>query len=212
MTRTNSTTTAGAVSAPAPYRWRVVDIVVASVIGVASGVIFLVWNIASEPVTGPLKAMLPGLQALGGGFWLFAGPLTALIIRKPGAALYGELVAASVSVLFGGGSWGVTVLVSGLIQGFGAEVVFLAFRYRVWTVGVAILAGVGAGLAMAINDLLVWYAGADTLFTVVYILAAMVSGALVAGLLSWLAVARARRDRSAQPFRFRTRASGESLT
>lgn len=182
------TSTTNAVSAPAPYKWRVVDIVVASVIGVASGVIFIVWNIASEPITGPLKALLPGLQALGGGFWLFAGPLTALIIRKPGAALYGELVAASVSVLFGGGSWGVTVLVSGLIQGFGAEVVFLAFRYRVWNVGVAILAGVGAGLAMAINDLIVWYAGADTLFTVVYILAAMVGGALIAGLLSWLAV------------------------
>jgi energy-coupling factor transport system substrate-specific component len=188
VTSTNRTTIHSPVSAPAPYRWRVVDIVVASVIGVASGVIFLVWNIASEPITGPLKALLPGLQALGGGFWLFAGPLTALIIRKPGAALYGELVAASVSVLFGGGSWGVTVLVSGLIQGFGAEVVFLAFRYRVWKVGVAILAGIGAGLAMAINDLLVWYAGADTLFTVVYIIAAMIGGALIAGLLSWIAV------------------------
>ena len=193
MTSTQSTNSHGtdsrsAVSAPAPYRWRVVDIVVASVIGVASGVIFIVWNIASEPVTGPLKALLPGLQALGGGFWLFAGPLTALIIRKPGAALFGELVAACVSVLFGGGQWGVTVLVSGLIQGFGAEIVFLAFRYRVWKVGVAILAGVGAGLAMAINDLIAWYAGADTLFTVVYVIAAMVSGALIAGLLSWIAV------------------------
>lgn len=177
-----------AVSSSTQYRWRVVDIVVASVIGVASGVIFIVWNVASEPITGPLKAALPGLQALGGGFWLFAGPLTALIIRKPGAAMFGELVAACVSVLFGGGSWGVTVLVSGLIQGLGAEVVFLVFRYRVWKVGVAILAGVGAGLAMAINDLIAWYAGADTLFTVVYVIASMISGALIAGLLSWIAV------------------------
>jgi energy-coupling factor transport system permease protein len=193
VTSTQSTNSPGsntrsAVSAQAPNRWRVVDIVVASVIGVASGVIFLVWNVASEPVTGPLKALLPGLQALGGGFWLFAGPLTALIIRKPGAAMFGELVAACVSVLFGGGSWGVTVLVSGLIQGLGAEVVFLAFRYRVWKVGVAVLAGIGAGLAMAINDLIAWYAGADTLFTVVYVIAAMISGALIAGLLSWIAV------------------------
>lgn len=187
MTNTNSNSSS-TVSTPATYRWRVVDIVVASVIGVASGVIFIVWNVASEPITGPLKAALPGLQALGGGFWLFAGPLTALIIRKPGAAMFGELVAASVSVLFGGGQWGVTVLVSGLIQGLGAEVVFLAFRYRVWKVGVAVLAGVGAGLAMAINDLIVWYAGADTLFTVVYVIAAMISGALIAGLLSWVAV------------------------
>ncbi|MHA6694351.1 ECF transporter S component [Homoserinimonas sp. A520] len=188
MTNTKKLHSHGTVSAPASYRWRVVDIVVASVIGVASGVIFIVWNVASEPITGPLKALLPGLQALGGGFWLFAGPLTALIIRKPGAALFGELVAACVSVLFGGGSWGVTVLVSGLIQGLGAEVVFLAFRYRVWKVGVAVLAGIGAGVAMAVNDLIAWYAGADTLFTVVYIVAAMISGAIIAGLLSWIAV------------------------
>ncbi|MHA6667736.1 ECF transporter S component [Homoserinimonas sp. A447] len=188
MTNTKKLDSRGTGSAPASYRWRVVDIVVASVIGVASGVIFIVWNVASEPITGPLKALLPGLQALGGGFWLFAGPLTALIIRKPGAALFGELVAACVSVLFGGGSWGVTVLVSGLIQGLGAEVVFLAFRYRVWKVGVAVLAGIGAGVAMAVNDLIAWYAGADTLFTVVYIVAAMISGAIIAGLLSWIAV------------------------
>ena len=76
------------------FAWRVVDIVVASVVGVASGLLFVVWNIASVPVTDPLKALLPGLQALGGGFWLFAGPLTALIVRKPGAALFGELIAA----------------------------------------------------------------------------------------------------------------------
>jgi energy-coupling factor transport system substrate-specific component len=81
------------------------------------------------------------------------------------------------------------VLVSGLIQGLGAEVVFLAFRYRVWKLWVAILSGVGAGLAMAINDLIAWYAGADALFTVVYIASSMVSGALIAGLLSWIAVA-----------------------
>ena len=30
---------------PGRLRWRVVDIVVASVIGVASGLIFLLWNI-----------------------------------------------------------------------------------------------------------------------------------------------------------------------
>ena len=70
-------------------RWRVVDIVVASVLATAAGLVFVVWNIASNPIGAPLTALLPGLQALLAGGWLFAGVLTALVIRKPGAALDG---------------------------------------------------------------------------------------------------------------------------
>jgi len=175
------------VSQPGRFSWRVIDIVVASVIGVASGLLFVVWNIASTPVTDPLKALLPGLQALGGGFWLFAGVLTALVIRKPGAALFGELLAATVSALIGN-QWGALTLLSGAVQGLGAELVFAAFFYANWRVGVAILAGAGAGLAMAITDLTVWYPGSDTLFATVYTISAVTGGALIAGLLSWLAV------------------------
>lgn len=168
-------------------RWRVVDIVVASVIAVASSVVFFAWNIAHDAVTAPLKAFLPGLQALDGGVWLFAGVLTALVVRKPGAALYGELVAAVISALLGG-QYGATVILSGLIQGLGAELVFLLFLYLNWRVYVAILAGIGAGLAKAVLELIVWYPGADSLFATVYTVSSIASGAVIAGLLSWLAV------------------------
>lgn len=168
-------------------RWRVVDIVVASVIAVASSVVFFAWNIAHDAVTAPLKALLPGLQALDGGVWLFAGVLTALVIRKPGAALYGELVAAVISALLGG-QYGATVILSGLVQGVGAEIVFLLFFYLNWRVYVAVLAGIGAGIAKAVLELIVWYPGADALFTIVYTVSSIVSGAVIAGFLSWLAV------------------------
>ena len=179
--------TATTTAAPNRFAWRIVDIIVASVIGVASGLIFVVWNIASNPVTGPLQAVLPGLQALGGGFWLFAGVLTALVIRKPGAALFGELLAAVVSALVGN-QWGALTLLSGAVQGLGAELVFAAFLYGNWRAGAAILAGAAAVLAMAITDLTVWYPGSDTVFVTVYTISGIVGGALVAGLLSWLAV------------------------
>lgn len=188
---TNTTKSASTeTSTKSPFsskRWRVVDIVVASVIAVASAVVFFAWNIAHSGVTAPLKAFLPGLQALDGGMWLFAGVLVALIIRKPGAALYGEFVAAAVSALLGG-EYGATVLLSGLVQGLGTELVFLLFFYSSWRVGVAILAGIGAGIAKAVFELIVWYPGADTLFMVVYTIASIVSGAIIAGLLSWFAV------------------------
>ena len=167
--------------------WRVVDIVVASVVAVACGVIFFAWNFASDPVTRPLSAALPGLQGLGYGVWLLGGLLTAAVVRKPGAALFGEIVAASVSALLGA-QWGLLTLESGLVQGLAAELIFLAFLYRVWKLPVLVLAGAAAGLAMAVNDLILWYVGADALFATVYVISCMISGAVIAGLGSWLLV------------------------
>ena len=176
-------------SASGGFRWRVVDIVVASVIGVASGLIFLLWNIAYRGPSALLEPLLPGLQGLLDGPWLFAGVLGGLIIRKPGAALYTELVAAVISALIGN-QWGPLTIVSGLVQGLGAELVFFLFLYASWRLPVAMLAGAGAGLACGINDRILWYAGADTAFTAIYIASTTVSGAVVAGLGSWL-IARA---------------------
>ncbi|GAA1685283.1 ECF transporter S component [Microbacterium lacus] len=171
-----------------PARWRVVDIVVASVIGVASGLVFLAWNVLYRGPSELLSPLLPGLQGLLDGPWLFAGVLGALIIRKPGAAVYTELLAAAVSALtLVGNTWGaVLTLEAGLVQGLGAELVFLAFFYRRWNLPVAILAGVGAALAGGINNLILWYAGADVTFVVVYLVSTMLSGAVIAGALSWL--------------------------
>lgn len=182
-----STQPADTTPAALALTWRVVDIVVASVLATAAGLVFVVWNIASNPISAPLTAVLPGLQALLAGGWLFAGVLTALVIRKPGAALYGELVAATVSALVGN-QWGVLTLESGLVQGIGAELVFAAFLYRRWGLPVALLAGAVAGLALAINDLILWYPGSANTFAAIYTVSAIVSGTLVAGLLSWFAV------------------------
>jgi len=169
-------------------RWRVVDIVVASVIGVAVGVVFWAWGVVWGPISAPIEALLPGLQAAPAAVWLVAGVLGALVIRKPGAAVYTELVAAIVSALIGSQWGGLLTIEAGIVQGLGAELVFAIFLYRNWRLPVALLAGAGAGLAMAINDLILWYAGAAPTFAIVYTVSAVVGGALIAGGLSWLAV------------------------
>ncbi len=173
---------------PRTHRWRVVDIVVASVLGVACGLVFLLWNVAYRGPSAFLEPLLPGLQGLLDGPWLFAGVLGALIIRKPGAAVYTELVAAAVSALtLVGNTWGAFLtLEAGLVQGIGAELIFLAFFYRRWSLPVAVLAGIGAALLGGVNNLLLWYAGADITFVVVYLVSTMISGAVIAGALSWV--------------------------
>ena len=165
-------------------RWRVVDLVVASVLAVACGALFLLWNIVS---TGPIQLLtpvLPGLQGLLNGPWLIAGPLAGLVVRKPGAALYAELVASAVELLILP-SYGPVVLLSGLVQGLGAEVVLALFLYRHFGPLVGQLAGAGAGLAESVLDLLSYYPGSALPFVVVYSICTIVSGGVI-GLVAWL--------------------------
>lgn len=181
-----STTDAVRSASPRRLRWRVVDIVVASVLGVASGLIFLLWNLGYLGPKALLEPLTPGLQGLLDGPWLFAGVLGALIIRKPGAAIYTETLAAVVSALVGNTWGGFLTIEAGLVQGLGAELIFLLFFYRRWSLPVAILAGAGAALAGGINNLILWFPGAGTLFTTVYLISTVLSGAVVAGLGAWL--------------------------
>lgn len=168
-------------------RWRVVDIVTASVLGVASGVIFWAWGLAWGPLSAAL-AFTPGLGGLLAGGWLFAGVLGGLVIRKPGAALYTELVAAAVSALIGT-VWGFETLIWGFVQGLAAEIVFALFFYANWRLGVALLAGATTGLAVGLLDTtFTSYAALDVAAKTTYVVSAIVSGTLIAGLLSWFAV------------------------
>ena len=84
----------------APRTWRTVDVVVAAVIAVAFGVVFWAWNLLYA-ATGNAFAAFPPLQGFMYGVGLLPGVLGALVIRKPGAAVFTELVAAVVSALLG---------------------------------------------------------------------------------------------------------------
>lgn len=167
------------------YEWRVVDIVVASVIAVAVGVIFFAWSAGYSGVAA-VTAAYPPLAGLYTGGWLIAGVLGGLIIRKPGAAIYCEVVAAAVSALLGT-QFGVAVLLSGFIQGLGAELVFALFLYRRWNLPVALLAGLGAGLALAISENILYNAAWALDYKLIYGVCAAISGVVLAGLLPWLA-------------------------
>lgn len=164
--------------------WRVVDIVVAAVIAVAFGVVFLAWN-AIYAATEPLFLVLPPSQAIMYGVWLLPAVLVGLIVRRPGAALFGGFVSAAVSVLLGS-PYGIDALISGAIQGAGAEVAFAIGLYRSWGLTFAVLAGVLSGLAAAVHDIVVYYPDFGLNAQLVYAGATAVSGALIAGVGAWL--------------------------
>ncbi|EFA23196.1 hypothetical protein BIFGAL_03313 [Bifidobacterium gallicum DSM 20093 = LMG 11596] len=100
-----TSSTSSTITAKPRLKWRVADIAVASVIGVASALIYWVVAIASSAPWGALEAVLPGMGGLINGLWLFAGPLAAIIVRKPGAAIYAEVIAGILEALLGN-QWG----------------------------------------------------------------------------------------------------------
>ncbi|HEU4466049.1 MAG TPA: ECF transporter S component, partial [Agromyces sp.] len=88
-----------------------------------------------------------------------------------------------------GNQWGIETIYSGLAQGLGAELVFLAGGYRRFGVVTAMLAGAAAGLAAWTLELFLsgnLQKSAEFLF--LYLGTVVVSGAILAGLLGWIVV------------------------
>ena len=165
--------------------WRLVDIVVAAVVSAALGVALVAWN-ATYLAATPLFATFPAAQAVLYGVYLLPGVLVALIIRRPGAALFAGIVSAAVSTLVGGSPWGADTLLSGAIQGGGAELAFAAFLYRRWTLPVAVLGAALAGIGAAIHDLVIYFPDVGPEFSAVFVTATVLSGILVAGIGGWM--------------------------
>jgi energy-coupling factor transport system substrate-specific component len=169
------------------YRWRTIDIVIASIIAVTFGVIFWAWNLVWGVTEGAF-AFFPPARTLLYGVWLIPAVLAGLIIRKPGAALFTEAVAATISALLGA-AWGATVIPQGLVQGLGAEIAFALLLYRSWRLPAALLAGFGTGLSAAVFDFFIWNGAYDLWdYRIPYALLTIVSGTVIAGAGSWVLV------------------------
>jgi len=187
----SSVSTSGASSAAAPQRslnWRIVDIVVASVLGVACGVVFLAWNTVGYAWFEAMDALTPGLGGIATGIWLIGGVIGGLIIRKPGAALYVELLAAIVSAVLGS-QWGPSTVYSGLAQGIGVEIVLAIFLYRRFSLGIAMLGGMAAGWGAFVLELFTSGNLGKTLqFNLIYFVTLSISGAILAGAVGFFVV------------------------
>jgi len=121
--------------------WKLNEIVVLVVLSVALGVLFWGWTFVSSLAT-PLSAI--GLNYLLAGIWFTGGTLVPFLIRKPGAALFGELIAAILEGFIT--QWGLTAAIWGLVQGLGCELVFASTRYKRWDLKVMIVAGMVSGI------------------------------------------------------------------
>lgn len=193
MTRTEPESPArrgGSADIPAtgrPGAWRGIDFVTLAVLAVAFGVVFWGWDVFLYPLVIAGLAFPPA-QSLTLGVWLLPAVVGGLIVRRPGAALFTELIAANVEMLLGN-QWGPLVLVSGVLQGLGVELALAAFRWRRFGLGVAVLGGaLAATLELVLYEW--WFYQAEFAFgwKLLALGFAIVSGVVVAGLGGWALV------------------------
>jgi energy-coupling factor transport system substrate-specific component len=164
--------------------WRVVDMTVAAVLAVAGGVFLWGMNTAWIPLTTPIGKVYPPLPAVLNGVWILPGVLAGLVVRKPGAALFGETVAAAIEALTGG-LWGFTSLYYGIVEGLGVELVLALLLYRRFGAPAAVAAGAGGGIALSLLDLTFYFIDYPPGQKLAYAVLSVLSCAVIAGLGGW---------------------------
>lgn len=180
--------------------WRGVDLLTAAMIGVAFGVIFWGFDTLVYPGIGLLAAGFPPAAELALGVWLLPAVVGGLIIRRPGAAIFTELVAANLELLLGN-QWGPGVLVSGVLQGLGVEVVLLFVLWRRFSLTIAMIAGVAAAVLEIVGyEWWAYVADYTLVWKLVYLAFGMLSGAVIAGVGGWLLVRALARTGALQAF------------
>jgi energy-coupling factor transport system permease protein len=161
-------------------RWRTIDIVVSSVIGVAFGVVFWVWDLVWGAF-GNAFNFFPPAGGLIIGVWMMAAVVGGLVIRKPGAAVYTEFIAALVSTLMVN-QWGWITVIEGVIEALGGELAFAFFLYRSFRLPIALLSGALACVFATVFEWFAYYPAWAWTWKVSYTVIGAISGAVIAGL------------------------------
>ena len=168
----------------ASLAWRTVDLVTTAVVAVALGVAFWGYDTFIWPAVTAVTAAYPPIGELQLGVWILPAVVGILLVRKPGAAIYAELIAANVELILGN-TWGPTVLISALCQAIGVELVFLLLRYKKFGPVAAAAGGALSAVVEVIYEFYSYVPDYSVANKVVYLIAGVVSGALISGVGGW---------------------------
>lgn len=165
--------------------WTLRETLIVAVLGAVFAVLYIGWVqvwLVTQAIFGPVT------MDVVMGFWFIVSIVAAAIIRKPGVALAAEMLAALVEILLGSPG-GLVLLLTGLVQGAGAEIVFAATRWRNYSLPVLMAAGAGAAVFSFIYTWFRFDYGslAPGLLVAMFVLRCL-SGALLGGLAGHLVV------------------------
>jgi len=122
--------------------WRTQDYVLLAIIAIVFGAIYWAWLAPYIWVEG--VAAQPGAE-LFFAVWFTSGLLGGYILRRPGAAFLAETLTAAAEVLIGAPA-GPVLLITGMMEALGAELVFAVTGYTRWGWGTMVIAGIAAAI------------------------------------------------------------------
>ncbi|MDF2855561.1 MAG: thiamine permease [Neobacillus sp.] len=161
-------------------KWKLREVIVLSVLAVVFAVVYLLFL--------QLGNVLFGLFGLIGydmifGIWFIVSIIESYIIRKPGAAFLSETVAATIEVMIGN-AVGPQLILSGMVQGLGAEAVFAATKWKNYSTWVLVAAGMGSSVFSFVWGYFIsGFAALSPGYVTAMFFVRLLSGALLAGLL-----------------------------
>ena len=169
------------------WRWTAADIAVGAALGVACGLVFWGFNFAYAWLYPLIGGILPGLASVLHPLWYFSGTLAVIILRKPGAAIYVNLVGSAAEMLLGNQFSVGFVFASAALQGLFAEIPFMVTRYRVYNLPISVVSGALVALEYGVYLMLFRYQGVAFLSArgIVHMVSELVGGVLIAGVMSW---------------------------
>lgn len=169
------------------WRWTAADIAVGAALGVACGLVFWGFNFAYAWLSPLIGGILPGLASVLHPLWYFSGTLAVIILRKPGAAIYVNLVGSAAEMLLGNQFSVGFVFAAAAMQGLFAEIPFMVTRYRVYNLPISVVSGALVALEYGVYLMLFRYQGVAFLSArgIVHMVSELVGGVLIAGVMSW---------------------------
>ncbi|WP_227394910.1 ECF transporter S component [Jeotgalibacillus aurantiacus] len=159
--------------------WKLKEVVLMSLFAVVFGIIYLMFlhlgNVWAA-VIGPIA------YEWIFGIWFIVSIIVMAIIRKPGAAVIPETMAAAIEVMLGN-AVGPRLILAGVIQGLGAEAVFAATGYKRYNLAVFMMAGAGAAIfSFVYGYLLGGFAALAPEYVLLMFVIRVMSGAIIAGI------------------------------
>ena len=158
--------------------WKLKEVVLLSVFSVVFAVVYLLFVHVGNIWSGFIGPIAFEWMF---GIWFIVSIICMYIIRKPGAAVLSETMAAVIEVMIGN-AVGPRLILSGLIQGLGAEAAFAVTGYKRFNWWVLVLAGIGAAVfSFAYGFLVSGYSALSPSYLALMLGLRMMSGAIISG-------------------------------
>ena len=122
-------------------RWTLRETVIVAALGIVFAVLYLGW----VQLWLLLQAIGPLSLDILFGFWCVVSVTAAYIIRKPMVAFTSEVIAAVAEVLTGNPA-GLILVLTGIVQGAGAELPFALTRWRNYRLPTLLASGASAAV------------------------------------------------------------------